>query len=106
MQKREDFTSSFFVSITMNFENPTPTTENESRFPLLDEIEAKIEQLCGDENPEIVRTLEDENGVYLYEVVTQDDKGDASLFSYRRDVYKRQHLILVRHQPCLLEPNL
>ncbi len=68
----------------MNFENPTPTTENESRFPLLDEIEAKIEQLCGDENPEIVRTLEDENGVYLYEVVTQDDKGDASLFSYRR----------------------
>ena len=68
----------------MNFENPTPAPEKEPRILTLEEIKIKIEKLCGKENPEIVRTLEDENGVYLHEVVTMDDKGDASLISYRR----------------------
>jgi hypothetical protein len=64
----------------MNFEHPAP----EPHLPSLEEIKVQIEKLCGKENPEIIRTLEDENGVYLHEVVTLDDKGDASLFSYRR----------------------
>lgn len=68
----------------MNFENPTPTPEKEPRILSLEEVKIKIEKLSGKENPEIVRTLEDENGVYLHEVVTVDDKGDVSLFSYRR----------------------
>lgn len=68
----------------MNFENPTPAAEKEPRFLSLEEVKAKIEKLCGKENPEVVRTLEDEKSVYLHEVVTVDDQGDASLFSYRR----------------------
>lgn len=61
-----------------------PAAEKEPRFLSLEEAKAKIEKLCGQENPEIVRTLEDEKGVYLHEVVTVDDQGDVSLFSYRR----------------------
>lgn len=68
----------------MNFENPTPAQEKEPHILSLEEVKIKIEKLSGRENPEIVRTLEDENGVYLHEVVTVDNKGDASLFSYRR----------------------
>lgn len=68
----------------MSFENPTPAAEKEPKFLSLEEVKAKIEKLCGQENPEVIRTLEDEKGVYLHEVVTIDDKGDASLFSYRR----------------------
>lgn len=68
----------------MNFENPIPAAEKEPKFLSLEEVKAKIEKLCGKENPEVVRTLEDEKGVYLHEVVIVDDKGDASLFSYRR----------------------
>ena len=68
----------------MSFENPTPTPEKEPHTHSPEEIKAQIERLCGKENPEVIRTLEDEKGVYLYEVVTVDDKGDASLFSYRR----------------------
>jgi hypothetical protein len=68
----------------MNFEHPTPAAEKEPRILSLAEIKAKIESLCGQENPQILRTLEDEKGVYLHEVVTTDDQGDASVFSYRR----------------------
>ncbi len=58
----------------MNFENPTPAPEKEPHLLSLEEIKAKIEKLSGQENPEVIRTLEDEKGVYLYEVVTVDDK--------------------------------
>ena len=68
----------------MNFENPTPASEKEPRLLSLEEIKAKIEKLSGQESPEVVRTLEDESGVYLHEVIIVDDKGDASLLSYRR----------------------
>lgn len=68
----------------MDFENPMPAPEKERTFPSLEEIKAKIETLCGTENPEVLRTLEDGKGVYLHEVVIVDDKGDVSLFSYRR----------------------
>ena len=68
----------------MNFDIPTPAQEKEPHFPTLEEIKSKIEKLCGQENPEVIRTLEDEKGVYLHDVVTVDGKGDASLFTYRR----------------------
>ncbi|MFZ2187777.1 MAG: hypothetical protein WAV46_04100 [Candidatus Moraniibacteriota bacterium] len=68
----------------MNFENPTPATEKESHIPSLEEIKVQIERLSKQEKLEVIRTLEDEKGVYLHEVVTVDDKGDTSLFSYRR----------------------
>lgn len=68
----------------MDFENPVPTPEKEPRILSLEEIKVQIERLCGKENPETVRTLEDEKGVYLHEVVVADDKGGVSLFSYRR----------------------
>lgn len=62
------------------FESPTAP----ERFPPLEEIKTKIKEFCGQENPEVVRTLEDEKGVYLYEVATIDKKGDTSLYVYRR----------------------
>lgn len=65
-------------------EDPTPTAEKEPRFPSLEEIRLQIERLSGQENPETLRTLEDENGIYLHEVVTVDEKGDAAIVSYRR----------------------
>ncbi len=68
----------------MDFENLTPVPEQGPRSLSVAEIKAKIEKLCGKENPEVLRTLEDEKGVYLHEVVTVDEKGDASLYSYRR----------------------
>lgn len=68
----------------MNFENPIPAPEKEPKFLSLAEVKAKIEALTGQENPKVERLLEDERGVYLYEVVAVDDKGDASLYSYRR----------------------
>jgi hypothetical protein len=68
----------------MNFEHLTPATEKEPYTLSLAEIKAKIEVLCGQEDPKILRALEDERGVYLYEVVTTDNQGDASVFSYRR----------------------
>ncbi len=61
-----------------------PTAEQETHFPSLEEIRLQIERLSGQENPEALRTLEDENGVYLHEVVTVDEKGDAAIVSYRR----------------------
>lgn len=68
----------------MSFENLTPAPEKEPHILSLEEIKLKIEKLSGQENPEVIRTLEDEKGVYLHEVVTVDDSGDASIFSYRR----------------------
>ena len=68
----------------MNFDIPTPPAEKEPHLPSLAEIKVQIERLCGKENPEVIRTLEDEKGVYLHEAVVIDEKGDASLYSYRR----------------------
>ena len=68
----------------MIFEGSTPALEKAPRFPSFEEIEAKIELLSGQENPEKIRTLVDEKGVYLHEVVIDDDNGNTSLFSYRR----------------------
>lgn len=68
----------------MNFESPIPNQEREPRFLSLEEIIAKIETFSGKENVEILRTLEDEKGVYLHEVVSVDQEGDASVFTYRR----------------------
>jgi hypothetical protein len=70
----------------MSFEAPTtdPTPEKGPKFLSLAEITAKIEAHVGQENLKVQRTLEDANGVYLHEVVTVDDAGDASVYSYRR----------------------
>lgn len=68
----------------MGLENLMPAPEKEPHILSLEEIKLKIEKLSGQENPEVIRTLEDEKGVYLHEVVTVDDKGDTALFSYRR----------------------
>ncbi len=68
----------------MNFEKPTPTPEKRPHFLSLQGIQVKIAELCGQESPEVLRTLEDERGIYLHEVVTVDEAGDASVFSYRR----------------------
>ncbi|MEI9966864.1 MAG: hypothetical protein WDN67_04545 [Candidatus Moraniibacteriota bacterium] len=68
----------------MNFENPTSPAEKEPHFPSLEEIKSEIERLTGNENPEPLRSLEDEKGIYLYEVVTFDEQGDGSVYSYRR----------------------
>lgn len=95
----------------MSIENPTftPVTEKGPRFPSLEEIKAKIETLIPKkdqgvvlnleedgtvrdkdknlptkERLETLRTLEDKDGVYLYETVVIDEAGDAALYSYRR----------------------
>lgn len=68
----------------MNFENPTPAAEKEPKYPSLEEIKSQIERLSGQENLEVIRMIEDEEGVYLYEAATVDELGDASVFSYRR----------------------
>lgn len=70
----------------MNFD--IPTVEKEPHIPSLEEVKAQIERLGCKEGLE-VRMLEDEKGVYLYEVTTLDEKGDATLYMYRRaGVYK------------------
>lgn len=95
----------------MSIENPTftPVTERGPQFPSLGEIKAKIETLIPKkdqgvvlnleedgtvtdknenlptkERREVLRTLEDKDGVYLYETVVIDETGDAALYSYRR----------------------
>jgi hypothetical protein len=68
----------------MDFEKPTPLIEQEPHCPSLEEIKTKMESLIGQEKFEVLRTLEDEKGVYLYEVATVDDAGDASQYTYRR----------------------
>lgn len=68
----------------MNFENPTPAAEKEPRYPSLEEIKSQIERLSGQENLEVIRMIEDEKGIYLYEATAVDEFGDASVFSYRR----------------------
>ncbi|MBP9697964.1 MAG: hypothetical protein KBD65_02130 [Candidatus Moranbacteria bacterium] len=95
----------------MSIENPTftPVTEKGPKFPSLEEIKAKIEALIPKkdqgvvlnleedgtvtdknenlptkERREVLRTLEDKDGVYLYETVVIDEAGDAALYSYRR----------------------
>lgn len=72
----------------MNFDIPTAAAEKEPLIPSLEEVKAQIERLGCKEGLE-VRMLEDEKGVYLYEVVTLDEKGDATLYMYRRaGIYK------------------
>lgn len=68
----------------MNFDNPTPTQEKEPRPLSLEEIKVQIERLSKQEKLEVVRTLEDGKGIYLHEAVVKDEKGDSSLYSYRR----------------------
>lgn len=68
----------------MSFENPTPAPEKEPHFPSLEEIKIQIERLSKQEKLEVVRTLEDGKGIYLHEAVIKDEKGDSSLYSYRR----------------------
>lgn len=68
----------------MNFDNPTPTQEKEPRPLSLEEIKVQIERLSKQEKLEVVRTREDGEGIYLYEAVIKDEKGDSSLYSYRR----------------------
>lgn len=87
----------------------TPVIERGPRFLSLEEIKAKIEALIPKkkqgveltleedgtvvdrdknlptkERSETLRTLEDKDGVYLYEAVFIDETGDVSLYSYRR----------------------
>ncbi len=93
----------------MNLENLTPVSEQEPRFLSLEEIKAKIETLIPKKNQdlvfdlkedgtvidkdrnlptkerlEVLRTLEDKDGIYLHEVVFIDETGDTTLYSYRR----------------------
>jgi hypothetical protein len=68
----------------MNFENPTPTSEIEPRYPSLEEIQSKIESITGKANIEVIQTLEDVKGTSLYEVSIVDENGDAACYVYRR----------------------
>lgn len=61
----------------MNFEMPSSAAEREPKFLSLVEVQTKIEELCGRETLKLERMLEDEKGVYLYEVVAVDAEGDA-----------------------------
>ncbi len=80
------------------FENPTPNIETEPHIPSLEEIKVKMESLIGQENFEVLRTLEDEKGVYLYEVATVDEAGDASQYTYKR---KGDYLETQSAQTCI-----
>lgn len=66
------------------FENLIATPEKEPRFPSLEEIKNQIERLSGRENIEVVRTCEDEKGIYLHEAIFVDEKGNSTLYSYSR----------------------
>ena len=70
----------------------SPLTSQESKdtqYPSSEAIKTQLERLSGKENLQIVRTLEDEKGIYLHEVISVDKEGDTELYSYRRSgIYK------------------
>ena len=68
----------------MNFENPTTPAEREPALPTLAEIVGKIEEFTRGEQAQILRTLEDEKGIYLHEAITTDESGDDTLYRYHR----------------------
>lgn len=65
----------------MDFENPT---EKEPRYPSLEEIKNQIERLSGRENLEVIRTVEDEKGIYFHEATYVDERGNTELYAYSR----------------------
>ena len=67
-----------------DFEDPVQPLEKEPKILSLEEIKNQIERFVNQENLEKPRVLEDEKGVYLYEVTVVDEKGDASVYAYRR----------------------
>jgi hypothetical protein len=68
----------------MNIEHPPFNPEEERRILTREEIQSRLKEFCSQEDQKLERVLEDEKGVYLYEVSAVDEGGDASLYSYRR----------------------
>lgn len=60
------------------------TPEKEPKYPSLEEIKNQIKQFSGEEKLEVVRTKEDEKGIFLHEEIYEDENGDTTLYTYGR----------------------
>lgn len=58
--------------------------EKELRYPQLEEIRNQIRRFSGGQKLEVVRTKEDEKGIFLHEEIYVDEKGDTTLYTYSR----------------------
>lgn len=71
----------------MNFDIPKPTQEKEPRWLSLEEVKSELSRLREKEQfraiSEVERMKENEKGVYLYEIVATDEKGDTAVYIYQ-----------------------
>jgi hypothetical protein len=71
----------------MNFDIPTTTLEKEPHIPSLEEIRHQIKKFVeksGQKNLHEERIFAEGKDVYLYELATTDESGDAYLYLYKR----------------------
>ena len=76
--------SGFEIPSVKTTESPAATKEKESHIHSLEEIKNQLERFSGRENIVVVRTLEDEKGIYLHEVIFTDEEGNDTLYFYSR----------------------
>ena len=60
------------------------TPEKEPRYPSLEEIKNQIKQFSGEQELKVVRTKEDEKGIFLHEEISVNENGDTTLYTYGR----------------------
>lgn len=60
------------------------TPEKEPKYPSLEEIRNQIKQFSGEQKLEVIRTKEDEKGIFLHEEIYVDENGDTTLYTYGR----------------------
>ncbi len=63
---------------------PNVFEEGSESTPTPEEVQSVFEQLVGEEEYEDVRRMEDEQGLYLWEIKVSGDGGDAE-YSYMRE---------------------
>jgi hypothetical protein len=71
------------ISEAIEKENTT-TPEKEPRYPSLEEIKNQMKQFSGEQEFEVVRTKEDEKGIFLHEEIYVNENGDTTLYTYGR----------------------
>ena len=72
-----------WYNLKMHERSSNPFEEGAEPIPTPEEVQSVFEQLIGDEKYEDVRKLEDEQGLYLWDIIISGEDGNTE-YSYMR----------------------
>ncbi len=71
--------------------SPKESEVNRERFPNYEEVKSQILEFAGGREYVEARKKEDEDGIYLLEIVVKNDKGEDVEYSYQRKLSYGTH---------------